>query len=84
MSDDEGLDLTSTERQVIATRLAAQHLRANIDDWLLWEDVPSLGEFAFDRLNEAVIDVVNGLDQRVRSLENLYDIDSQALLERLR
>ena len=76
----EGIGLNTQEAYCLALRIAARHV-AESDRWLDWEDYPLLGEFAFQRLDEAMRGAVaDGLRDTLGRLEKAWDIDSAYLL----
>jgi hypothetical protein len=79
-SPDEGMNLSHTESRIFAMWLAARHLDAG--DWLEWEDVPNLGEFAFFRLDEAAVSIADDLAEQAKKLAEYHDIDPAFLHER--
>ena len=60
--------------QLVATRVCEQ--------WLEWEDLPNLGEFAFRRLSEVVARIGQDLDGQSRNYASAAGIDPDDLLER--
>lgn len=79
---DEGVGLNWREARCLALLIAARHV-ADSDRWLDWEDYPELGEFAFQRLDEAMRTVVaDGLHYTLGKCERMWDMDARLLLER--
>lgn len=76
------MDLTADEATALAKRVVADHLYDN--QWLQWEDLPLLGEFAFDRLAEAVDAEVASIFQASLQWDRSMNIDSQQLKEQAR
>lgn len=77
--DDDGMNLTDEEAGCLAMLLAVRHLADR--EWLEWENVPNLGEYAFDRLFEAAERVTDVLMERSMLLDARMDIDSRYLFE---
>jgi hypothetical protein len=79
---EDGMNLTNTEARHLARLLIAR--LAHDADWLLWENLPELGEHAFERLQAVVV------MESIRMLEDskLYDrlnnVDAMYLLEQAR
>lgn len=79
----EAVNLNEREARCLGLRIAMQHL-VDSDRWLDWEDYPMLGEFAFQRLDEAVrSEIAAVLRDELRHNEQVWDIDSALLLERV-
>ena len=76
----EGVDLTADEATALAKRIMADHLHDA--EWLLWENFPELGEFAFERLSEAVDAEVQSAFEASRHWDRAMNIDSVWLKER--
>lgn len=78
--NDEAVDLTDEEAEVLAMRIAVQHLSAG--EWLWWENVPLLSEASFVRLSKAADDLVADLWRALGRTEQSLDIDSAFVLGR--
>lgn len=79
LSADEGMNLTLAEAIALAKRVIIRHLRT---DWLEWEDLPNLGEFAFQRLADAVEAQVDALSRDAVWHERVTGIDAADLESR--
>jgi hypothetical protein len=77
-TEPQAFDLTDAEATALAKRLIAEHLTHN-PDWLQWEILPELGEYAFERLAEAVDTEVRALMNASRAHDMATQIDSQWL-----
>jgi hypothetical protein len=81
-SDDEnGIGLDHNELRILAGILLSNHIANSAEDWLLWEDVPGLGEYTFDQLYDEMLDLGREIRAQAGQLERRYDIDGQHLLE---
>ena len=74
------LDLNDVEAMALARRLAANQV-ANHENWLFWEDLPELGEYAFERLADAMDSLADEMRRGVRLNDAGLNIDSFYLWE---
>lgn len=81
MSDlPEGMSLTDKEAKALARLLIADQVKHG--EWLLWENVPELGEYAFERLQAAVEFEADKLYERVAALDDYHKVNSHELKAR--
>ena len=71
---------SDAEIVALAQRITVNHLRHTTEDWLLWEDVPELGEYEFERLCTAVSEFIDQLAASLDNTDRRTGIDSRALL----
>lgn len=82
MPSDDGINLTDAEAVALAFRIVVDWCRH--DERPQWEDLPMLGEHAFERLLEQFLTVAETLERHVSEVDKFEAIDSSALLERAR
>ncbi len=76
----DGMNLTNTEARHLARLLIAR--LAHDTDWLLWENLPELGEYAFERLRAIVQMEAMEMLEASKAYDRANGIDAAALLER--
>ena len=70
---DDGVNLSDDEARLFVTWLAARHLDGA--EWLEWEDVPYLGEHAFERLVIAARALSYHLSKKAHLAAEHYGVD---------
>jgi hypothetical protein len=75
----DGMNLTAEEARCVAARLVARWLAAA--EWE-WEDLPLLGEFAWDRLLDALESFKAEAWRTSEISDRHYNIDSVDLIDR--
>lgn len=78
--NEQGMQLSADQAEALALRLVARRLD-EYEEWLLWEDVPTLSEASFELLLEYVRGAAEMARESSHSFDRSSGIDSAWLSE---
>lgn len=80
--EPQGMGLDIYQENAVAWRLMAR-LAADWSAHIDWEDVPELGEYAWEQLAERLDEVAATITQRSTNIDRGHNIDSVDLIQQM-